>query len=87
MAIFHSKGSLKKPLKSLLKVALHRLGVVYSVDAATGKWNASAKIRGTGRSLKVPATWHDTKEQAEDEFFIAVTKTLPPKVLAAFSRV
>ncbi|WP_413711842.1 hypothetical protein [Rhizobium sp. Rhizsp82] len=86
MTILKGKGVLRRPLKELLKVVLHRLGVVYSLEAVGEKWKAHGKIRKAGRTLALPPSLHDTKEQAEDEFFFAVSGTLPQKILSALVR-
>jgi len=85
LAVLKGAGTLRKPIRELIKVVLDRLGVKYTVEPIGPKWRAIGKTRSR-RPLATPDVSYDTPEAAELEFLIAVSRSFPEEVSSAFSR-
>jgi len=86
MTVFRGRGLLRRPIKNLLNVILHRLGVTLSLEETDRGWKAKAAVRGGRRVLPVSRMEHDTPEQAENEFLLSMVRSLPQDITDALSR-
>ncbi|MBY5533672.1 hypothetical protein HFO58_10935 [Rhizobium leguminosarum] len=87
MAVFRGRGVLRRPIKNLLNVVLHRLGVTLAIEKTDKGWKAKAAVRGGRRVLPVSRMEHDTPEQAENDILLSMVRSLPQEIISALSRV
>lgn len=85
MTVLKGAGTVRKPMRELIKVVLDRLGVKYSIEPNGPKWRAIGKTRSR-RPLATPDVSYDTPEAAELGFLISVSRSFPDEVSSAFSR-
>ncbi|MBY5445706.1 hypothetical protein HFO93_19915 [Rhizobium leguminosarum] len=86
LTAFNGRGNLRRPVKDLLKVILHRLGVQLSFQENDGRWRVKANKRGGRKPLMESKVWFDTQEEAEIEFLRMTFRLLPPNAKAALER-
>jgi len=86
MAVLKGEGTLREPIRELIKVVLDRLGVRYSIEPDGTKWRAVGKIVRSRRRLATSNHSYNTPDAAELEFLIAVSRSFPDEVASAFAR-
>lgn len=78
------KGVLKRPVKNLVKVLLHRLGILFSVEDTGHAWRVIVRRRGGGK-IRQPGRFFASSVEAENHFLFTAANSLPPQIVAALT--
>lgn len=87
MTVLRGRGVLRRPVKDLVKVVLHRLGVKFSLERTDKGWVVKAAVCGSRKLLPGSRMVHETSEKAENEFLLSTLRSLPQEIRDALSRV